>query len=399
MYWWANLLLLLAIALVVMILWDLGTGAKIILKGLDQIVILFSMFITPVFFSVLFIRRVLVYEDRIVVRFPLRKSRSHVIYLKDVDGYGVATRETRKFLDPKATEENSYIFLITKGKLLYYVSTRHCSNYDEMLDVLNEKFGLKDCCYGEFFLNWGEWQAAARGLYIPVSGIGAEELAQLRANKHPGDKEWEKKRRMGLTIIQRWSMDLTDIKQFGLVTLGLTICFGMFYGVNMLHSFAKQKVEIACIDASTKMPKEYYLLVDYIDADTLGTVCKRRELTDENGGRNKAVDWIFKVKGRKDVWITLCIIMGEYDDFDDSEQRKYCLKTLHSRNLYERAKDDNHKKMRVERLWHAVSAIKSVKHVELLNLGKPILIGSAVYNEETHERMKKKPLWWLNNSN
>lgn len=104
----------------------------------------------------------------------------------------------------------------------------------------------------------------------------------------------------------------------------------------MLHNVAKQMatIEIACIDASTKMPKEYYLLVDSIDVDTLGTVCKRRELKEENGVRNKAVDWIFKVKGRKDVWITLCVI-------------------------------------------------KYVKHVELLNFDKPILIGSAVYNEET----------------
>ena len=216
MYWWANLLLLLAIALVVMMLWDLGTGARFILKKLDDTLIVFSVVITPVF-------------------------------------------------------------------------------------------------------------------------------------------------------------------------LILTICFGLFYGVNMLHKVAKQKatIEIACIDASTKMPKDYYLLVDSIDVDTLGTVCKRRELKEENGVRNKAVDWIFKVKGRKDVWITLCVIMGEHDDIDDSEQRKYCLKTLHSRNLYERAKDDNYKKMRVERLWYAVSAIKYVKHVELLNFDKPILIGSAVYNEET----------------
>ena len=395
MYWWANLLVLLAIAFVVMMLWDLGTGAKFILKKPGEILVVFAGLVLPVFFSVLSIRRVLVYEDRIEVRFPLRRSRNHVIYLKDVDGYGVATRETRKLTNSKKTEEHSYVFLITRGRLLYYISTRHCSNYDEMLDVLNEKFGLKDCCYGEFFLNWGEWQIAEKGLYIPLTGIGEEELAQLRANKHPVDKEWEKKRRMGLTNdqsrsmglakIQHWSMDLTDIKQFGLVTLILTICFGLFYGVNMLHKVAKQKatIEIACIDASTKMPKDYYLLVDSIDVDTLGTVCKRRELKEENGVRNKAVDWIFKVKGRKDVWITLCVIMGEHDDIDDSEQRKYCLKTLHSRNLYERAKDDNYKKMRVERLWYAVSVIKYVKHVELLNFDKPILIGSAVYNEET----------------
>lgn len=239
------------------------------------------------------------YEDRIEVRFPLRRSRNHVIYLKDVDGYGMAMRETMKFLNPKETEEVSYVFLITRGRLLYYISTRNCSNYDEMLDVLNEKFGLKDCCYGEFFLNWGEWQIAEKGLYIPLTGIGEEELAQLRADKHPVDKEWEKKRRMGLTNdqsrsmglakIQRWSMDLADIKQFGLVTLILTICFVLFYGVNMLHNVAKQMatVEIACIDASTKMPKEYYLLVDYIDADTLGTVCKRRELKEENGSGTK----------------------------------------------------------------------------------------------------------------
>lgn len=120
MYWWANLLLLLAIALVVMMLWDLGTGARFILKKLDDTLIVFSVVITPVF-------------------------------------------------------------------------------------------------------------------------------------------------------------------------LILTICFGLFYGVNMLHNVAKQMatVEIACIDASTKMPKEYYLLVDYIDADTLGTVCKRRELKEENGSGTK----------------------------------------------------------------------------------------------------------------
>ena len=91
------------------------------------------------------------------------------------------------------------------------------------------------------------------------------------------------------------------------------------------------------------------------------------------------------MKGRRDVLVLMSVITGWPNTITASEKRKRCLQILHNRNRYVRIKDSNIKKMSIQRISYSVSGINKVKHMELLNFDKPLLMGNVTYNEHKHK--------------
>ena len=82
---------------------------------------------------------------------------------------------------------------------------------------------------------------------------------------------------------------------------------------------------------------------------------------------SEAEAWAFPVKGRKDVWVTIALNMIRGKSIPLDEQRKRCLRLLHSRQKYEQAKDDTYKKRIVHYISLSTSRIDKNKKLILLN--------------------------------
>lgn len=122
--------------------------------------------------------------------------------------------------------------------------------------------------------------------------------------------------------------------------------------------------EISYIDAATKIPSVRYLIVDSVDVEKEGV---QYHDTRYKGYDNYVVFWAFPVKGRKDVWVTIALNMISGKSIPLDEQRKRCLRLLHSRQKYEQAKDDTYKKRIVHYISLSTSRIDKNKKLILLN--------------------------------
>ena len=126
-----------------------------------------------------YIRRVKVYPDRIEVKYPLHKSWNSVISIKDVDCYCLEHQEIE---ENDNYDINKRIYLLTGRKLWLYISDNDCSNYDKMLDVLDNyfKIPMRD---GIINLSKEDMKTVKHGGCIELEDISDEELAALKENR------------------------------------------------------------------------------------------------------------------------------------------------------------------------------------------------------------------------
>lgn len=132
------------------------------------------------------------------------------------------------------------------------------------------------------------------------------------------------------------------------------------------------------LDASTEIPSGRHLIVDFMDVEENGI----RYHNSRYLKRETCVEyWAFPVKGRENVWVTIALMMTPDESFSLEEQRDKCLALLHSRQEYERAKEDTYKKRIVHYMSLSSKRVEKVKKkVVLLNrMGSTPVIGGGVY--------------------
>jgi tetratricopeptide (TPR) repeat protein len=132
------------------------------------------------------------------------------------------------------------------------------------------------------------------------------------------------------------------------------------------------------LDALTEVPSVRYLTVDFMDVEESGIrYHNSRYLKKET----YVEYWAFPVKGHENVWVTIALMMTPDESFSWEEQRDKCLELLHSRQEYDRAKEDTYKKRIVHYMSLSSKRVEKVKNkVVLLNrMGLTPVIGGGVY--------------------
>ncbi len=127
------------------------------------------------------------YPDRIEVKYPLHTNWNSVINVRDVDCYCL---EHQKIEEDDNYDINKRIYLLTGRELWLYISDNECSNYDKMLDVLDNHFKIpmRD---GIINLSAADMKTVKHGGCIELEDISDEELATLKENrqKRPSVKD------------------------------------------------------------------------------------------------------------------------------------------------------------------------------------------------------------------
>lgn len=171
-------------------------------------------------------------------------------------------------------------------------------------------------------------------------------------------------------------------------------------GLATIAKWAKTTTSVILprLDASTEVPSGRHLIVDFMDVEESGIRYHNSRYLE----RETCVEyWAFPVKGHENVWVTIALIMTRDETFSLEEQRDKCLELLHSRQEYERAKEDTYKKRIVHYMSLSSRRVEKVKKkVVLLNrIGSTPVIGGGVYYlramSELNRRDKHGPNYQL----
>ena len=374
--WYTYLLVLSAISLIA------ANVAIIVVLGVNPFsknyLKLFSFSLPIVILTVIsvwYMRRVTVYEDRIEVRFPFHWRWNHEVLLKDVDALCMEEKETER--RDGSVSVTKRLYLLTGKKLWLYVSSRDDHDFFDMCSILTERLSIPMYEH-EICISAEDDKRILRGKSILLKDISRKDLQKLREQR-------QQRLQAGVTYI-----DIADPQSSPWDSYFFPIAVGVIivslFVITLLSAFANKKttVELARIDANTKVPVAKHLIVNYIDAESNGIYISHDVHIPSNSNANCALkSWVFKVKGRDDVWITLGVLVDKSDDIPWQEQRDFCLRLLHEKHRYEQAENDNHKKIRINRISQTAKGIRKTKEskIVLLNCAETIKMGSVLYHE------------------
>ena len=181
-------------------------------------------------------------------------------------------------------------------------------------------------------------------------------------------EDWEEK--------PRWKRLYEEYRLTIIIITVLVVLVGSLITIKVVRT--ANSIALPRIDASTEIPTKRHLTVDFMDVEESGI----RYHNSRYLKRETCVEyWAFPVKGHENVWVTIALMMTPDEFFSWEEQRDKCLELLHSRQEYERAKEDTYKKRIVHYISLSSRRIEKVKkNVVLLNrIGFTPVIGGGVY--------------------
>ena len=373
--WYDNVLVLLAILMIVLMAVELmNGGSKSLSTEYIQLVMMVFSFLYFVGKSLWYMRRVTLWDNRVEVTFPLHRKWKHEVALEDIDRVCIESID-KELVSVDFTVYR--VYLQTDRKLWLYLSSGGCANYDEMVEALTNYFNIPVC---EHFIGISQedYESLRNGDFIELEDIDQEELQKLREQRLqrqlPDIDAWEK--------VPWWKTFFLKIYP----TVLFIVCLAAFVGFIKFVKFAKtvSSAEMAYIDASTKIPKVRHLIVDSIDVDVNGIRYHNSRYLQQ---ATVVEYWAFPVKGLENVWVTIGLKMKEDEHFPWNEQRDKCIELLHSRQKYERAKEDTYKKRIVHYMSLSSRRVEKVKKkVVLLNrIGNTPIIGGGVYYMEAQD--------------
>lgn len=374
--WWVNPLMVLSAIIVILIIWmfidllienyqdsfwSVVSGAR----AFHRYRFLGYLISIPIFGTITlwYIRRITIFHDHVEVRFPLHKKWKYDIRMADVDCFCLEER-----LEETDNGERiiNNIYLLSGRKLWLYASANDCSNYDEMLEVLENYFCIPER-KGNIKLSKEEMSIVRHGGNIELEDISQEELTELsalrRQRRPSAATPWTK---------QSSSYKLTGRKKGLLFALVATILFGIIIISSYINLYKISSLPV--IDATTTIPHKRYLQVDSIDIDPNGTLYTKSIKMKE---KRITTFWAFHVKKRNDILIIMCVTMIDKDNIPANAQRVFCSNILKRNHKYEIIRD---KKYIKKVLKHINRRINGDKTTIILNYNDRILeMGSAVF--------------------
>ena len=273
-------------------------------------------------------RRVKVYNDRIEVKYLLHRNWNYQIMLKDVDCccFGTVMDENgdNKYLCKR-------IYLLTGRKLWFYISDSNGSNFDEMLSVLTDHFGIP-IRKGGIYLSSEENDTVEKGEYISVEDIKEEELSamaeQRRLRPHPCS-EFKTSR------YTKWKYFYIV---YGLILfIAVSVAIYSIGKAVLLYFKEMDTVTLSYIDAKTEIPARVYYTVDSIDVDSNVVLGALKTSVGDNDVLYRA----FRVKGRNDVWVY--VGLEDRDEIPSSVfyDTDYLIGAFHQKHTYKNVTDDD----------------------------------------------------------
>lgn len=371
--WWVYPVIIAAVLLLLFLLNEplsRGTGAAI------------GMFITIITFGVatlLSIRCAKVYNDRIEVKYLFHRKWNYRIMLKDVDCCCTESVEEEVDMGRGANVNILYnrIYLLTGKKLWLYVSHSDGTNYDDMLSVLTEYFGIP-LRKGSINLSAQELKTVKRGGYILLDDVTDEELAEMKMQRM---RRRQPREDFKIPRSRKWKYFCMEFSSILLVVItAATIMSGRY----ILHTVKeKNTVALSCIDAKTEIPTESYYIVDSVDVDSNGIF-----FSIYTRSFDKLSHWIYPVKGRNDVWVyvdiedrTNILSSVDYSLKHGNYESQYSIRELHKRRTYKPVSDEHEYRKIAETIVKARNV--EIKNTQLIILctEKPIKTRRAIYFE------------------
>ena len=320
-----------------------------------------------------------VYNDRIEVKYLFHRKWNYRIMLKDVDCCCTESVEEEVDMGRGANVNILYnrIYLLTGKKLWLYVSHSDGTNYEEMLSVLTEYFGIP-LRKGSINLSAQELKTVKRGGYILLDDVTDEELAEMKMQRM---RRRQPREDFKIPRSRKWKYFCMEFSSILLVVItAATIMSGRY----ILHTVKeKNTVALSCIDAKTEIPTESYYIVDSVDVDSNGIFCSSR-----TRAFNKLSQWIYPVKGRNDVWLYVDVedridILSsvDYNLKYGNYESKYSIRELHKRRTYKPVSDEHEYRKLAETIAKARNV--EIKNTQLIILctEKPIKTRRAIYFE------------------
>lgn len=316
--------------------------------------------------TLLFMRRVAVYNDRIEIKYPFHRKWNYQIMLKDVDCYCTEIVEVE-------TKKNYYqynrIYLLTGKKLWLYISEGDGSNSEEMISVITEYFGIPQR-NGSINLSAEDWKTLRHGGHILLEDISNEELAEIKMQRRRRRQPREDFK------IPRSARRKHFFAEYGLLLLIAISVAAFFLGRAILRTVKeKNTVTLSYIDAKTEVPFEAYYIVDSMDVDSNGILYYSFKR-----GHSAANQWVFPVKGRYDVWV--CIGVEDHTGIPSSVDydSQYCIRELHKRRTYKPVSDEHEYRKITEMMAKAQNVkIENVSQLLILCTENPIRTRRSIY--------------------
>ena len=327
-----------------------------------------------------FMRRVKVYGDRIEVRYPLHKKWNYHIMLKDVDCCCTEIVEVERKED---YDQYKRIYLLTGRKLWLYISESDGSNFEEMLSVLTDHFGIP-IRKGSINLSKEEMKVVRHGGYISLDDISDEELVAMekqRKQRRIPQSEFE---------ISRLAKLKYFFIEYGLI-LSIAVIVAFFWGISFVNDYTVKQntVTLSCIDANTEIPSAKYYEVDSVDVESHGILCLDFLITQSH---NRLSYWAFPIKGRNNVWIAVTI-----EDCQDVKSLEaygsdYCLKVLRKSHSYKVVTYEEEYRKIIEEIAKS-SGVKIDENFILLHRDGMLRTGRISYFKALDERERSKYAW------
>lgn len=330
--WYVNPMMVLSIAIVVGLVFDLATGAEFISgllnarrggRGIGLLIIIPTISAIRLWFM----RRVTVYSDRIEVTFPLHKNWNYQIPMKDVDCYCLEFEEVETQNDTFLSDR---LYLLSGRRLWMFISESDCANYEEMRSVLDNHFRLS-LRKGTLCLSKEEMKIVKRGGSIVLEDISDDELIQIKEQHRERSAMLEQKN-PAVEYHTRKGLDMTSLWPI----LILATLIGVIVFLIKVSSYLKNEntISISVVDENTVLPSGTYLVVDSMDVDSIGAAFWHTFRTNK-GIKSTVTHWAFFVRGRQDVIVTMTIETDDIDRYSEVSQRRYCYKALHRRHKFE----------------------------------------------------------------
>lgn len=283
-----------------------------------------------------FIRRIKVYNDRVEVIFPLHWKWNYQVMLKDVD---CCCAEIVEVENKSHYIRYNRIYFLTGKKLWLYISEGDSSNFEEMLDVLTDYFGIP-IRSGSIDLSSSDLKIVEHGGYIELEDISDEELSTMRMQRRQRSLP---RHDFVVPRSTRWKYFILEYALF-ILPIAAAMMY-LFYGQIIQIFQNKNTVALSCIDAKTKIPSVTYYDVDSVDVDNAASVFYSSKAIYRSDGKkldtHKNVSYYaFPVKGRSDVWIF--VVAEDYVEVPSPDYYgiDYFARKLNRKHTYENVADE-----------------------------------------------------------
>lgn len=324
--------MIIAIVIMVAIVGDLFTGAEIFksiisirrggrILGVATVVIIYA-------FVILWkMRRVTVYTDRVEVRHPFHPSRDYTIDMQQVDCLCV-----EYYRKGENVPLHRRMMMLSDGMLRLYITDEECANYNDMMSVMTDFFGLS-CYEKDIHLSYLEKDKIRSGHPISFNVIPESELIKIRRQRD----EKLCSNNSGWVSTNPQKHEIYGWKNLLIVIVIPAILFG---ASKMLYLY-ESSITVTCsiVDKTIELPDKAYLKADTIDADVKGRpymVKLQGKVNSKGDTANKVLvyHWAFPIKGRKDLWVAFKLQTGCNDNITLGNQRQYLKYCLLARQRY-----------------------------------------------------------------